>query len=404
MQKRYAFAGASRRGLHSYAKPMVQTYTDVAIPVGVYDTNAKRSHQFVQMSGENFPVYTDFETMIRESKPDTVIVTCVDAFHHDYVIKAMEMGCDVICEKPLTTDADKANAIIRAQKETGKDVIVTFNCRYMPFFVKVKELLASGAIGDVVSIHLEWMLDFDHGTSYYRRWNGEMKYSQGLQLHKCTHHFDLANWFAGSEPETVFAFGDRRAYGPENGKSPARYCHECSDHCKFYTNISKDRYFLPFKDVDGYTHDQCIYRDAIDVQDVLAVNVRYQNRALLSYSLNAASPYEGSRFYISGTKGRIEADNYANYWNPKHAVKQIRLYPFDALGTFTTEEIPTYAGGHDGADDRMRDDIFLGRTTDDPLCQAAGVREGLMSIGIGIGINQSIKNGIPINVHRLFEQ
>ena len=84
------------------------------------------------------PVYDDFDEMLREVKPDTVIVTTKDSMHDFYVIKALEAGCDVIVEKPMTTTFDKANAIKEAEEKSGKKVTVVFNLRYLPFFVTVK--------------------------------------------------------------------------------------------------------------------------------------------------------------------------------------------------------------------------------------------------------------------------
>jgi len=387
----------------------IEKYKDEAVSVGVYDPNPKRAAIFVERSGGNFPVYTDFEEMIRDSKADTVVVTTVDAFHHEYVIRALELGCDVICEKPMTTDAQKANAIIKAEKESKNKVIVTFNCRYMPFMAVIKQAILDGKIGDVVSVHYEWNLDFDHGVSYFRRWNSEMKYSCGLQLHKSTHHFDLANWFVGAEPETVFAFGDRRFYGAENGEAKAAHCYECKEHCRFYSDImvrdNVDKHFYyDCREHDGYTTDQCIYRKEIDIPDVISVNVRYTNRALMSYTLNTHSPYEGIKIAISGTKGRIEAEEHHCNWNESLNKREIRYYPFEEWGKMEYLETPEVTGVHGGADELLIDELMKGRKGEDTLNQAAGVREGAMSIGIGIAVNESMRTGMPVKIKNLFPE
>ncbi len=82
-----------------------------------------------ERTGRRVPMFreTQFEDMIRRTRPDTVIVTSKDSAHDGYIIRAMEMGCDVITEKPMTTDAEKCNAILDAQRRTGKDLRVTFN-------------------------------------------------------------------------------------------------------------------------------------------------------------------------------------------------------------------------------------------------------------------------------------
>ena len=95
------------------------------------------------------PVYEDFTQMMKEVKPDVVIVTTVDVFHSDYIIQAMEMG-RTSSPKALTITADRCRAILEAEQRTGKKGHCPFNYRYAPFATKVKELISSGAIGDVL--------------------------------------------------------------------------------------------------------------------------------------------------------------------------------------------------------------------------------------------------------------
>ena len=80
------------------------------------------------------PTYSsdDFDRMVEETEPDVVIVTTVDAFHHEYVVRAMELGCDAITEKPMTIDVEKCNLIIDTAKRTGRELRVAFNYRWPP--------------------------------------------------------------------------------------------------------------------------------------------------------------------------------------------------------------------------------------------------------------------------------
>ncbi|NLD87273.1 MAG: Gfo/Idh/MocA family oxidoreductase, partial [Clostridiales bacterium] len=192
-KKTYVFAGASSRALGMFARPLSSTYSDVAELLGVYDINIGRSREFVKMLGQDVPVFDSFDGMIEATKPDFVIVTTVDAYHSDYIIRSLELGCNVITEKPMTIDEVRCNAILEAEKKFGKQVIVTFNYRFAPFKTKIKEVIESGAIGDVFSVHFEWLLtrcmdQGGHGASYFRRWNARMAKSGGLLVHKSTHH------------------------------------------------------------------------------------------------------------------------------------------------------------------------------------------------------------------------
>src|SRR4051812_4199013 len=96
-----------------------------------------------QYNAEPVPTYKaeEFDRMLKEQQVDTVIVTSIDRTHHDYIIRAMKQGCDVISEKPMTMDEEKCQAILDAQQETGRKLTVTFNYRYAPLNSKIKEIL-----------------------------------------------------------------------------------------------------------------------------------------------------------------------------------------------------------------------------------------------------------------------
>jgi len=207
--KKYVIAGAGMRGYYMFGKRiMAEEYKDYASIEGVYDINPVRAREFAKDCG-GIPVYDDFDKMLKDVKPDYVIVTTVDCYHHEYIIKALEAGCNVISEKPMTIDHEKCNAILEAEKRTGKQVQVTFNMRFMPYMQKIKELIQSGIIGKVLTVDLEWHLDTRHGADYFRRWHRYIEKSGGLLLHKSTHHFDIINWWLNSYPEQVSALGTR---------------------------------------------------------------------------------------------------------------------------------------------------------------------------------------------------
>ena len=153
--KRYVQVGCGSRGSMSYALPLVKNYSDCAQLCGVYDINPKRAALISQTVGMDIPVFDDFDRMLEEVKPDTVIVTSKDSTHDTYVVRAMKAGCDVIVEKPMTTTFEKCREIQKTQEETGRDVVVTSNLRFHPFFRRVKEILSSGVIGKILSVHYE---------------------------------------------------------------------------------------------------------------------------------------------------------------------------------------------------------------------------------------------------------
>lgn len=400
--KRYAFAGASRRGYGMYARHLAEEFKDYAKLVGVYDINKVRAGILSRECGD-VPIYDDFDTMLKEARPDAVIVTTVDQFHHEYIIKALEAGCDAITEKPMTTDAEKCRQILEAEKRTGKKVIVTFNYRFAPYSTRIKELIKGGTIGDILSIDFEWILDTRHGADYFRRWHRYMENSGGLLVHKATHHFDLINWWLDEDPEEVYALGTRRFYGPTRENRGER-CLTCGHKatCEFYWDITKNdgavKFYLEAEKEDGYYRDRCVFAEDIDICDSMSVNVKYSKGALLTYSLIAHSPYEGWSASFNGTGGRIEVAEYHSGHSKEKDIQEIKVY--NRRGEMVTYEIPKQRGGHGGGDQRLRRMLFVG-DVEDPLGHQAGSWAGAMSVLTGAAANISINEKRPVFIKEL---
>ena len=405
MKKRYALVGTGSRGVYMYAKPIIEKYKNQAELVAMCDTNPKRLELANKIIRRDIPTYTDFNKMLKEIKFDTLIVATKDSLHHKFIIKALETGHNAITEKPMTTDDKKCRAILMAEKKSKKKVIVTFNCRYIPYVTKVKELLRKNIIGDIISVDFQWYLDTSHGADYFRRWHRRKENSGGLLVHKATHHFDMVNWFLEDEPKEVFARGALRFYG-HNRKQKGERCITCKykKKCEFYFDIEKvelnKRFYREAEGLDKYYRDKCVFSNEINIEDTMAVCVRYRKGTFLSYTLNAFLPYEGWRMVLNGRKGRLEAEEFHSFLGGVPDVQEIRIYPLFKKPKII--RVPKATGGHGGGDVRLLDMLFKGGIPD-PLGHKAGSRAGAMSILIGISGNISIKTGRPIEIRDLFE-
>src|SRR5688572_1163589 len=321
-RRRYAIVGLGSRH-ELYQDAIEKAHACWADLVAVCDLNPGRIELARRRSAENGArvppgyVAADFGRMLRECHPDVVIVTTSDATHHTYLILAMESGCDVITEKPMTTDAEKCRQILDARRQTGRSCRVIFNYRYSPPRSQVKELLMQDEIGEVLSVDFHWLLNTHHGADYFRRWHAQKSNSGGLFVHKSTHHFDLVNWWLGAMPVSVFATGKRDFYTAEMarrmGLSGAHQrCRTCpeADRCGFYLDIETSpglrALYLENEHHDAYWRDRCVFRPEIDIEDTLNALVTYDTGALLTYSLNAFNAWEGYTVAFNGTKGRLE--------------------------------------------------------------------------------------------------
>lgn len=400
---RVALVGTGIRGCSLWGKTLIEKYSDILEMVGLCDINPKRMEYAKRYMGALCPTFIDFEKMVRETKPDTVIVTTTDSFHAKYICTAMNMGCDVITEKPLATDEKMTQEIIDTKKKTGKDLIVTFNYRYSPEAVKIKEILMSQEIGRITSVDFNYYLDVYHGASYFRRWHGFKQFSGSLLVHKATHHFDLMNWWLAAEPEEVYAYGELNKYGHNSPFRSVR-CMDChhKEKCEFFWDITTNKHYMNLyvnaQSEDGYLRDACVFREKINIWDTMNVQVQYHNRVTMSYSLNAFMPYEGYFVGFNGTNGRLDARIYHDQpW------KVEQLADFQITQNFKDKRvfsIKAAGAGHWGADAIMQDRIFR-KKGPDPLGQEAGLREGMLSILIGIAARRSIEQERPFKIEEL---
>lgn len=396
-----AVIGTGVRALDMWGKDILRDYGDKVEFVGLCDPNPGRVEFAKKYIGANCPSFTDFDKMVAEAKPDKIIVTTVDAYHNEYIIKGMQAGCDIITEKPLTTDEHKCRAILDTEKKTGRICTVAFNYRYTPHREKLKELLAAGEIGTVTSVDFHWYLDTSHGADYFRRWHRLRSKGGTLLLHKSSHHFDLLNWWIDSDPVEVFAYGALEFYG-KNHEFRHTNCRGCphKDKCKFFWDITKDEklmnLYVANEQYDGYLRDGCVWKEDIDIFDKMAVQIKYANNVQVSYSLITYAPYEGYRIAFNGTKGRLDAWIKERQPWPEPANDEIRLTKM--FGDSQIITVPQAEGGHGGGDMRLKVRIFKDPTSPDPLKQAAGTRDGAMSVLIGIAARNSIDTAKPVKI------
>ncbi len=415
--------GTGVRGSSFWGQRLVENYSDILEFVGLCDINPGRLKYARDYMKVSCPLFLDFDKMIVETRPDLILVVTKDSTHHEFIVKGLDYGIDVLTEKPLTTDARKCQEIVDAERRSGKKMIIGFNYRWSPYNTKIKELIAENTIGKLVSVDFHWYLNTYHGASYFRRWHGMKEDGGTLFVHKSTHHFDLLNWWIDSDPFEVFAYGDLEFYG-SNGPFRGDKCRTClhKNECDFFWDITTNKRYMDLyvenEHYDNYIRDNCLFRKEINIYDKMSAQVKYANNVILNYSLTTYSPYEGWRVSFNGTEGRIEAWMDIPYLSDMN-VDQAELHAkeMDQSGNDKEEyapiiihnlwkkyekiNVPMERGGHGGGDERLHDKIFSNPDMPDPYGRAAGLRDGVMSVLIGIAARKSIEAGEKIRIAEL---
>jgi predicted dehydrogenase len=329
----------------------------------------------------------------------------------------------------MTTDAAKAKRIMDTVASTNGDLTVAFNYRFNPVHAKVQELLSSGAIGEINSVHFEWLLDVRHGADYFRRWHRYREHSGGLMVHKASHHFDLANWWLGAQPRVVYGQGRLAFYGA-NGRrngyardytrahgSPA--AKDDPFAIQLADNPGLRALYLDAEADSGYIRDENVFGDGITIEDDMAVLIGYDTGASMSYHLTAYSPWEGYRVMFNGSAGRLELEvEEASWTQPAAGVTSASGAVHGETAAPTAGEprillrplwqppqqvdVPAFDhAGHGGADQRMLAALLDGNP--DQAADRANADDGLRALLCGLAANESFRTGQPVDVTTLLD-
>lgn len=407
-----------------FRRAVTETYADRHELVGLCDNNPKRlalsAEAVPRGEGNGVPTYLaeDFDRLMAEQKPDAVIVSTPDYLHGDYIVKALEAGSDVICEKPLTIDLETLKRICDAQARTGRKVTVTFNYRYSPARTQIHDLLSSGTIGEVTAVQFSWYLDRVHGADYFRRWHRQKSGSGGLLVHKSTHHFDLLNWWLGARPKTVFASGRRAFYTPQTAEAMGLIdygprCALCpqSDRCDYRLDLDADenlrQLYREAEAEDGYFRDQCIFAPQIGIEDTMQVHIRYDKGMTVNYTLTAYAPWEGLEVEFHGTEGilrhrHVEKHGILGGKGSLEDVEQMTTTLHLAGQEPQAIEVAAGHGPHGGADPVMLGYIFDAEHMPmETRGRASDHRAGGWSILTGVAANESIESGQSVDIQEM---
>lgn len=404
-KKRIALVGTGHRGTSTWGRNLIHPFKDHVEMVGLCDINGKRVREAQKQIGTEAPAYpaADFDRMVRETRPDAVVITTPDCFHAAYAVRAMELGVEAISEKPLATDEKQCQQLLDTEARTGVKLTTTFNARFGGASEEIKKVLLSGDLGRIISADFHEYLDTSHGADYFRRWHGKKRFSGSLLVHKASHHFDQMNWWLGADPEEVRAYGKVAFYG-KNGSIRSKTCRSCSvrQECDFHWDITQDprmmALYVSCEDEDGYLRDSCVFDESIDTYDTMTVQVRYNDGVLLTYTLHAFMPYEGQTIAFTGAKGRLDVRRNDKQPWPVEEAASIRLTrSFAGTKTWT---VARRQGEHGGADVELKNLLFKPGHPD-PLNRKAGSRAGVLSSLIGIAARHSIESGETVRIKDL---
>lgn len=324
--------------------------------------------------------FSDWKEILSKPKmADLAIISTMDHMHYEPAMKAIELGYDILLEKPVAPTAKECADIALAAKKRGVKVLVCHVLRYTPFFKKIKEIVMNGTIGDIMSIvHVEGVGNVHQSHSYVRgNWHSEAQTAPML-LAKCCHDLDILQWLLDEPCEKVQSFGKLTHFTPENAPEGApERCIDggcpiedtCPYNCRKLYYESKDNTWFRPACTRGIAKDEiptdeevmtalkttdfglCVYHANNDVVDHQTVNLQFKSGANATLSMNAFN--KGGRYIrIFGTKGEL----FANMKDDK-----ITVYTFEDRKQVEVSFIAakeSILGGHGGGDVGLVSELY----------------------------------------------
>ncbi len=260
----------------------------------VCDLESNIMHDFRIRYNSDAKEYADYRQLITDPGIDWVMVGSWNAAHAEQAIAAMEAGKHIFLEKPVATKFSDCLKLRQIAQKNNVKVLVGFSLRFAPHYRKIKQLLNSGAIGDVISFEFNETLDFNHGGHIMCCWRRKREFTGSHILEKCCHDIDQAGWMIGARAARVASFGGLDFFKKENETHMTRLKKSNEGlvpYCAWPTAIGKN----PFT----------IEKNIIDNQVAI---IEYENgvRATFHTNLNAGIPER--RMYINGTEGCIRGE------------------------------------------------------------------------------------------------
>ena len=420
---RVIIIGIGNRG-QRYAQHMSEMPDKYQV-VGVAEPT--KSHREAIQKLFNIPQEACFESweqiLAQPKMADLAVIATVDNMHYIPALKAIELGYNLLLEKPVAQTAQQCVDIANAARKKGVKVLVCHVLRYTPFFGKIKELLMAGTIGQVVSIdQVEAVGNVHYSHSYVRgNWHKESD-STPMLLAKCCHDLDIIQWLLDKPCKRVQSFGGLFHFTKENAPegAPIRCAdggcpvgETCPYNCiKHYHDLKTNRrraiitngiskaYEPTDEEVLEALHTTnygvCVYHSDNDVVDHQTVNMEFEGGATATLTMNAFNK-GGRHIRIYGTKGELFAFMKD---------KEIKVFSFEGNKSWTVPVLETEEsinGGHGGGDEGIIKELYDYMSGTYTGYRAADIQTSVSNHLIGFAAEQARHAGTVVSLDSVIE-
>ncbi len=401
--------GAGNRGTvygnFSAEFPKELKIVGVAEPIKYRNDKYAKTHK---IADENR--FTTWEHVFNRPKfADAIIITTPDRLHYGPCMKALEMGYDVLLEKPISPSEKECRNILELSKKKGRIVAVCHVLRYAPYFVKMKELIAKGTVGEVISVQHFEPIEHTHMAHSYVRGNWHnSKETTPIILSKSCHDLDIIKWMINKPSKQIVAMGDLKWFKIQN--APEGSTPRCTDGCKverqcpysairnYYDKRERINVFdLPedkskhaeviMERLKTTNYGRCVYRMENDQPDHYITSIQFGDNVTANFSMEAFTSYAGRRTRIMGAMGDMVGDMTELVITDFRTGKQTKLVP-------KAEDVEGYKNsGHGGGDWLLARDFVQAVAQQNAQLLTSTIDDSIESHVMGFMAEESRKKG-----------
>lgn len=370
---RLLIIGAGGRGSHAYGQWCLD-HPDRARVVAVADPNdARRESLARQHRVADAACFRTWEEALAErGEWDAVVIATPDRLHVDPAARALELGCDILLEKPIAPTIGELRRFVHAAGPHRGAVTVAHVLRYTPFFTAVKRIIDEGRLGALQGIQHTENIGYWHFAHSYVRGNWHRsETSSPMLLAKACHDLDLLRWLVGARCAQVSSFGSLRHFRIEN--APEGSTERCIDGCavadacpynaeRFYVEDLADVHGHPVTAMTLDTspegrrralregdYGRCVYRMDNDVVDHQTTSLRYVDGVTASLVVSAFTAENTRSLKVMGSHGQLTG----NMKEERLTITDFRHAPAQLAGPLTpaVESQVVHVAGTDAADE-----------------------------------------------------
>lgn len=394
--------GAGSRG-NTYGSYALK-YSEELDIVGVAEPIELRRERYSEkhnIAKEN-QFYTWEDVFKKPKFADFIIITTPDNLHYGPAMAALAKGYHLLLEKPIAQTWKECNDILQLQKKMNAIVAVCHVLRYSPYYRKVKEVIDSGVLGQLISVQHFEPIEREHMSHSFVRGNWRKKEETNpIILAKSCHDLDVLRWWIGQKCTHVSSFGSLSWFTRAN--APKGSTERCTDGCavestcpysalKIYHRGDRYTYAMDLPKEKELRKDailqqlktgpygRCVYKCDNNVADHQVVSMQFEKGITAGFNMEAFTDYHGRRTRIMGSMGCLVGDE---------DVLTIGNFITDKSEDWITKDHTSNLSGHGGGDFGLMRDFLRALDYNDASLLSSTLEASMDSHRMGFAAEES---------------